>query len=63
MRLKMVTLDFEGAEEALDHPVVKAVALAAHALRDSVLRKHRSVRLHLVVPALIRMHNQFRSTC
>ena len=54
----MVVLGFECAEEALDHCVVKAVALATHALRYPAMRKHRPVRLHFVVPALIRMHGQ-----
>ena len=53
MLLKMVLLDFEGAEEALDHRVVKAISFAAHALRHSAMRKHRPVRLHFVMPALI----------
>ena len=43
---KMVILGFQGAKEALDCRVVKAVALAAHALLDCTLRKHRSVGLH-----------------
>lgn len=62
MRLKMVVLGLEGAEEALDHRVVKAVPSATHALFDSVMLKHRSVWPHFVVPALIRMHNQSRRT-
>ena len=49
----------ERAEEALDRCIVKAVPFAAHALRDTVMRKHCSMRLHSVVPALIRMHDQF----
>lgn len=55
----MLILGLERTEEALDHRIVKAVALAAHALRDSVLRKHGSVGLHLVMPALVRMNGQF----
>lgn len=58
-RGKMEVLGFQGAKEAFNRGVVKAVAFAAHALRDSARRKHRAVRLHLVVPALIRMNDQF----
>ena len=58
-RCKMEVLGPEGAEEALDHRVVKAVALAAHALRDSAPCKHRPIGPHFVVPTLIRMHGQF----
>ena len=57
---KMEILGLQGAEEALNCRVVKAVALTAHALLDSTLRKQRSIGLHLVVPALIRVNDQFR---
>ena len=58
----MLILGLEGAEEALYHRVVKAVPSATHALPDAMMRKHRSVRLHLVMPSLIRMHNQVTGT-
>ena len=58
-RCKMEILGLQGAEEAFDHRVVKAVALAAHALLDSMAREHRSAGLHLVVPTLVRVHDQF----
>lgn len=61
-RCKIEILGLEGAEEALDHRVVEAVPSATHALSDAVMRKHRSVWLHLVVPALVRMHTEFSST-
>lgn len=57
----MKILGLQSAEEALNCRVVKAVALTAHALLDSTLRKHRSIGLHLVVPALVRVNDQFRS--
>ena len=53
----MEKLGLQGAEEALNCRVVKAVALAAHALLDPMLRKRRSIRLHLVVPALVRVND------
>ena len=56
---EMEVLGFQGAEEAFNRRVVEAVALAAHALLDSTSREHRSVGLHLVVPALVRVHDQF----
>lgn len=49
MRLKVVVLGLEGAEKALDHRIVKEVPFATHDLFDSVMLKHRSVRLHLVM--------------
>ena len=58
-RCQVEILDLEGAEEALDHRVVKAVALAAHVLRDSAPRKYRPIGLHFVVLALIRVQGQF----
>ena len=58
---KMEILGLQGAEEALNCCVVKAVALTTHALLDSTLREHRSVGLHLVVPALVRVNDQLRS--
>lgn len=60
-RVKTVILGLQGAEDALDSCIVKAVALTAHALLDSALRKQRSIRLHLVVPALVRVNDQFLS--
>ena len=58
-RSKPEVLGLQGAEEAFNHRVVKAVALAAHALLDSTSREHRSIRLHLVVPTLVRVDDQF----
>ena len=58
-RDKTEILSFQGVEEAFNHRVVKAVALAAHALLDSTSREHRPVGQHLVVPALVRVHDQF----
>lgn len=60
-RCNLEVLGFKGAEEAFDRSVVKSVAFAAHALCDPASREYRSVRLHLVVPALIRMNGQFAS--
>ena len=54
-------LGLQGSEDAFNCRVVKAVALAAHALLDSTLCKQRSIRLHLVVPALVRVNDQFLS--
>ncbi len=46
-------LGLQGAEEAFNCCVVETVAFAAHALLDSASRKHRTVGLHLVLPALV----------
>ncbi len=56
----MEVLGFQGAEDALNRRVVEAVALAAHALLDSVSNAHRFVGLHLVVSTLVGMHDQDR---
>lgn len=58
-RSKPKVLGLEGAEEALNCRIVKAVALSAHALLDSPLHKHRSMGLHLVVPTLVGVDDQF----
>ena len=58
---KTEVLGLQGTEEAFNRRVVEAVALTAHALLDSTLRKHRSIGLHLVVPALVRVNDQLRS--
>ncbi len=54
----MKILGFWYAEEALNYRVVKAVPLATHPLLDSTLRKHRSIGLHLVVPASFGVNDQ-----
>lgn len=46
------------AKEALDDRIVEAVAFTGHALRDAQTRGHRSKRLHLVLPSLIRLYRQ-----
>ena len=57
-RFEMKVFSFQSAQEALEHRIVIAVALAAHALRHCATCKHRAVGSHLdldrVVPALIR---------
>lgn len=40
IRLKVAVLGVEGAEEALDHRVVKVFSFSTHALFDSVKGKH-----------------------
>ena len=55
---KMEKFCFERAEEALDRFIVKAVPFAAHALRDAVAGKHCPIWLHLVLPALVGVHDQ-----
>lgn len=53
-------LGVQGAKGALNRRVVLAVVFTAHALLDSTLRKHRPIGLDLVVPALVRVNDQFR---
>lgn len=55
---KMEILGLQGAEEAFNRRVVEAVAFATHALLGSASREHCSVGLHLVVPALVGVHDQ-----
>lgn len=49
---------YQGAEEALNRPLVEAVAFAAQALLNTMARQLRSVGLHLVMPPLVGVLNQ-----
>ena len=56
---KVVVLRFQGAEEALNHCVVKAIVLPARTLLRPALLEHCWIERHLVVPALIKVLNKF----
>lgn len=49
---------FQPAKEGLHNAIVVAVALSGHGLNDSVLLKFATVECLLVLPALIRVHDQ-----
>ena len=49
---------FQPAKESLHNAVVIAVALSGHRLYNSMLLKFAPVKCVLVLPALIRVHNQ-----
>ena len=49
---------FQSAEEGFHHAIVIAVTLSGHGLNDSVLLKFTTVECVLVLPALIRVHDQ-----
>ena len=59
----MVLSDFEGAEKLSITILIKEATSTTHALSEAMMPKHCSVRLHLVVPASIRMHSRFNGTC
>ena len=49
---------FQPAKEGLHNAIVVAVALSGHGLNDSVLLKFTTVECELVLPTLIRVHDQ-----
>ena len=51
--LQIQQLTFEQSKEILNHSIVQTVALAAHALSDSLVTEHPLVLLVLVLPALV----------
>ena len=53
--LQIEKLCFEQTGKVLNHSVVQAVALPAHALPDALLFEHPLVLFVLILPALIRM--------
>lgn len=58
----MELLSLQGAKEAINHRVVEQLPLRLILCLTAHLAMHRSVRLHLVVSASIRVHDQFGST-
>ena len=58
--LQIQQLTFEQSKEILNHSIVQTVALAAHALSDSLVTEHPLVLLVLVLPALVGVQDQIR---
>ena len=58
--LRIQQLALEKPKEILNHSIVQAVALSAHALPDALLTEHSLILLVLVLPPLIRVQDQIR---
>lgn len=58
-RCNIEILSLQCAEETYDHRVVEVVAPMAHALLYAATREDRSVGLHLLAPASVRVCDQF----
>ena len=56
--LQIQQFAFEQAKKILHHGIVQAVALAAHALPDTLTFEHVLVLLVLILPALVRVKDQ-----
>lgn len=56
--LQVKELRLQRPKEALHRGIVQAVALAGHALRQSLLRQLPAIRRHPVVPSLIRVQQR-----
>lgn len=58
--LQIQQLALEKPKEILNHSIVQAVALSAHALPDALLTEHSLILLVLVLPPLNRVQDQIR---